>query len=322
MAVTDSEGVNTSTSRRQSVESLRSRAKTKTKQLLHLETSTASHEINSTPDPDEIATKEVNDDPAFNPNKLTSKSPPKHTWRDEENSNVFQDVMQAIIHPRASAKSRARKKTAAYMADNQHTLTRNEYLDFLDEHNELEDLEDDLHESDSEITKLQKKEDIDQHQRNIENIEKKIKSIRVAWITGRHVERVRAVDHRPPPYPGDEYFETADEHGYTEFHWEDWISHKVLVNCYNFTAPYIDDFDELPFDPTTLRKRVARLIAVSGSFQQWIMSIRQIYRWEDPYRTGRWFALYIFLWYTQYIMTFLYSYIIYFTVMNCIIHPR
>ncbi|PQE29214.1 hypothetical protein CJF30_00004276 [Rutstroemia sp. NJR-2017a BBW] len=328
MAVTDSEGVNTSTSPRQSVESLRSRAKTKTKQLLHLETSTASHEFNSTPDPDEVATKEVIDDLAFNPSKLTSKSTPKHTWKDEENSNVFQDVMHAIIHPRASAKSRTRKKTAAYMADNQHTLTRNEYLDFLDEHNELEDLEDDLHESDSEIAKLEKQEDIDQHKRNIEKIEKTINSIRVAWITGRHVERVRAVDHRPPPYPGDEYFETADEHGYTEFHWENWISHvsltkvgpitmlpsastsvhqqvvfqtkksfhycpsqeckltgkqKVLVNCYNFTAQYIDDFDELPFDPTTLRKRVARLIAVSGSFQQWIMSVRQIYRWEDPY---------------------------------------
>lgn len=37
------------------------------------------------------------------------------------------------------------------------------------------------------------------------------------------------------------------------------------------------------------------------------MNVRSIYRWENPKKTGKWLALYIYLWYTQHIVTYLVS---------------
>lgn len=37
------------------------------------------------------------------------------------------------------------------------------------------------------------------------------------------------------------------------------------------------------------------------------MNVRSIYRWENPKKTGKWLALYIYLWYTQHVVTYLVS---------------
>lgn len=82
---------------------------------------------------------------------------------------------------------------------------------------------------------------------------------------------------------------------------------KLLYITHDFTAQYVDDFEELPFDSDTLRRHVERLITVSAPLQAFISDLRRIYRWEDPARTGRWMALYFFLWYISHVMTFFVS---------------
>lgn len=37
------------------------------------------------------------------------------------------------------------------------------------------------------------------------------------------------------------------------------------------------------------------------------MNVRSIYRWENPKKTGKWLALYIYLWYNQHVVTYLVS---------------
>ena len=54
----------------------------------------------------------------------------------------------------------------------------------------------------------------------------------------------------------------------------------------------------------------------SAPWQSWAMHVRSVYRWENPEVTGRWFATYLVLWYTQHIMGFLYGYIIYIVLKN------
>ena len=45
----------------------------------------------------------------------------------------------------------------------------------------------------------------------------------------------------------------------------------------------------------------------SAPWQSWAMNVRAVYRWENTHKTGKWLALYVFLWYTQHIMGFLVS---------------
>lgn len=82
---------------------------------------------------------------------------------------------------------------------------------------------------------------------------------------------------------------------------------KLIHITHSFTAQYIDDFDELPLDVDTLRRHVERFIIVSAPLQLFLADLRRIYTWHDPARTGKWLALYCFLWYISHIMTFVVS---------------
>ena len=78
----------------------------------------------------------------------------------------------------------------------------------------------------------------------------------------------------------------------------------LLYHSRRFTAQYIDDFNDLPFDVDTLARTVERLVMASAPWQAWYMSVRKVYRWEDPVLTGRWLLLSIVLWYTEHIVGF------------------
>ncbi len=50
--------------------------------------------------------------------------------------------------------------------------------------------------------------------------------MRVAWVTARHVQRVRVVGAiLPPPFPDDSFFDGVDDCGFTEFKWGKWIAY-------------------------------------------------------------------------------------------------
>ena len=43
----------------------------------------------------------------------------------------------------------------------------------------------------------------------------------------------------------------------------------------------------------------------SAGWQSWLLDVRAVYRWEKPRTTGKWFALYVVLWYTEHLTGFL-----------------
>ena len=81
----------------------------------------------------------------------------------------------------------------------------------------------------------------------------------------------------------------------------------LLYYSQDFSTQYVDDFDDLPFDVDTLRLHIERLVMASEPWQAWAMNVRQVYRWEDPQRTGKWLALFVVLWYTSHIVAFFVS---------------
>jgi len=73
----------------------------------------------------------------------------------------------------------------------------------------------------------------------------------------------------------------------------------------DFSAQYIDDFDELPYDIDVIKHHVERIVFASAPWQAWAMDVRSVYRWEHPPTTLKWLAIYVFLWYTDHICGFL-----------------
>lgn len=84
-------------------------------------------------------------------------------------------------------------------------------------------------------------------------------------------------------------------------------SQLALYITRGFTAQYIDDFDDLPFDIDTLTRTVERIVVASAPWQTWFMDMRSIYRWDDPRRTGFWMVVWIILWQTEHMAGFVVS---------------
>lgn len=61
----------------------------------------------------------------------------------------------------------------------------------------------------------------------------------------------------------------------------------------------------MPFDSVTLGRHIERLVMATEPWQSWFMEVRRIYRWDDPRRTGIWYGVFAYLWYTQHVVGFL-----------------
>lgn len=295
---------------------LRSKAKAKAKRLLRIDDDDSSSENNEEEQFFDSVVEEIHQSPAFDAAKVLNTSSLGNGSRIKRTKNILQGTADAIVHPVASIKSKATKKTAGKLAKSRPYLSNQAKFDFLEAHDALQQAKDDQHSSDDGGVNEGNLDKIDYYENKVHTLERDREEIRVAWVTNRHVHRVRVVDTTPAPFPSDQYFEALDDHGYAEFKWEKYIGYKLLHGSHNFTAQYIDDFEELPFDIDILRKHVERLIIVSASLQVFVLDIRRIYRWENPWRTSRWLISYLFLWYKSYIMSFLYAYIVYATAKN------
>ncbi|TGO63343.1 hypothetical protein BOTNAR_0101g00150 [Botryotinia narcissicola] len=295
---------------------IRSKAKAKAKRLLRIDGSDFTSDDNEEDEFFDAVVEEINQSPAFDAEKVLNTSRLGNGSRAERTKNILQGTADVIAHPIASIKSKATRQTAGKLAKSRPYLSNQANFDFLEAHDGLQQAKDAQHAGDDDDAIEDYLNNIDYFEKRVDKIQRTREEMRVAWVTARHVHRVRAVENIPPPFPPIQHFEREDDHGFTEFKWEKWIGYKLLHGSRPFTAQYIDDFEELPFDIDTFRRHVERLIIVSAPLQEFAVDIRKIYRWEDQWRTSKWLISYILLWYTSYIMSFLYAYIVYATAKN------
>ena len=67
----------------------------------------------------------------------------------------------------------------------------------------------------------------------------------------------------------------------------------------------VDFGGQTPFDYDVTTKYMERILIASSPWQSWFLSLRRLYRWEDPAETKKWFAIWFFIWYLDYIMSFI-----------------
>ena len=83
-----------------------------------------------------------------------------------------------------------------------------------------------------------------------------------------------------------------------------WISQE-------YTQQYIDldkDISTAALNKPAALEDVERIIVASEPWQEWLLDLRQISRWEDPARTAKWCAVYMTLWLFNRVITFVVSY--------------
>ncbi|KAI9846356.1 MAG: hypothetical protein M1837_004209 [Sclerophora amabilis] len=276
------------------------KTKAKTKKLLDLDG--RGEKYGKGGDRNDDAVGRIDSDPAFNPSKLTRKRRTSGGDRADKTIDAVKSVAGTIVRPKGAIKEKATKTTAGRLSKVEHPyLSLKADLDYLRAHDVLRQAESSAASSTSEVDKAVAQE----HRDKIEKLESHRESMRVAWTTSRHIHRVRVVPKRHLRFPERSSFKEFDESGaFVRYKWERWLGH------------YIDDFEQLPFDLNVLRYHVERLVISSAPWQAWMMHVRRVYLWEDPVKTGKWFALYLVLWYTQHVMGFLVSH------KSCSSHER
>lgn len=265
---------------------------------------------------------QVSSDPAFNPSLMLDQDPPKLS--ETESTTVKSGLKSAakiIVHPRKTISSKATRATASKLSRAQRPFLSTERdKNLVAAHDELDEVTPNGSSTGARsppngAAGTSKEADAARHK--VKEVDEQTSSLQVAWTLGAHVDRVKVVQAKvPEPRSWNDFVEktTSGERG--RFQWERWLGYQALRHSCRFTARYVDDFEEMPFDMEDLERIIERLILVSSPWQKWLMSIRQIYTWEDPKRTGKWFALFCFLWHTQHIVGFMYASIIYTVLRN------
>jgi len=204
------------------LQNLKNAAKEKTKRALKIE----SLEEDGTKTPYEAAVEELDNSPAFNSDKFLNRARIGPAGLPDKVIAAVQGTADIIISPKTAIKTRATRKAAGKLAKSRPYLSRKADLDFLEAHDDLHRLEGERSGGNDEETGARIDEDVNQVEDRINDMELTRQSMRVAWVTARHVQRVRVVDAiPPPPFPDIKFFEKSDACGYPEFQWGRWIAY-------------------------------------------------------------------------------------------------
>ncbi|KAF2220621.1 hypothetical protein BDZ85DRAFT_203882, partial [Elsinoe ampelina] len=78
----------------------------------------------------------------------------------------------------------------------------------------------------------------------------------------------------------------------------------------------IDVRPQEPFNKDVCVKYLERMLIATSPWQTWALSVRAIYRWDDPIKTARWAAVWFLIWYFDYVMTFVLSWMAFIVLQN------
>lgn len=301
----------TTKSKRQRVKEIGHEAKVKTKRLLSRHH--APEHVQAEDDDGEYDDpyENIQDNPAFDPSQLVSKK----KWTVEATADrALGSIVagaKAIAHPTDAAKRKAASKVAV---EDRPYLSREADLEFLNAHADLDTAKSHDNPGSSNT------EEVRQGKDNVEALEELRRSRKVAWTTSHHMRRLLVVPKREIDTPKKDQFRVRDERsGREKFDWQSYYSalnKHALQNFASNSMGHIDFAGQSPFDPEVMIGQLERFLIASAPWQTWFSSIRQIYRWEDPGKTKRWFALWCFIWYLDYVVSFTLAYAAFIVLQN------
>jgi hypothetical protein len=171
---------------------------------------------------------ELEDSPAFDPSKLLNRKRITESGPGNKIIGFLHATAETIVNPKKSLKARATRTTAGKIAKGRPYISRKADLEFLEAHKNLERAESSRCGSDDHEIAKEKEDRVEDYAEQVEYLQERREAMRVAWITDRHVTRVRAVSTEPGPFPDDGEFERKDDCGATEFMWGKWLGYVSI----------------------------------------------------------------------------------------------
>lgn len=229
-----------------------SKTKQKTKRIFHISDRRASVEYTSFE-----GVGIIENDPAFNPTMLQQQQAqqpkeqqPHHTVVEKAAKKTLDNlhsVAIAVIHPKDTIKSKVTKITAGTLSHaDRPFLSHNADLDFLNAHDEMNQA---YSATSAQENVLSDKEDEKNQycQTKVVEMEARRESLRIAWITSKHISRVRVVPKRHIQYPDlSEFYvkngnDNSNDRSLLKIDWLKWlgyVSNSTSINdiCSNTSA--------------------------------------------------------------------------------------
>lgn len=189
-----------------------SKTKEKTMRILHVDGGGSSDTGAMSEESDALSILER--DPAFNPHMLNQQKPTNTNVSTSKARETLRSIVTAVVHPKESLKSKAAKTTAGKLSNAERPyLSQEADIDFLNAHKDLDR---------AYLTRPSRKGTSDGEEDPLTNdckgkvqeMEAHRESLRVAWMTSRHVSRVRVVPKRLIKFPSPSYFTKGDISGH------------------------------------------------------------------------------------------------------------
>ncbi|KAL0258625.1 hypothetical protein SLS55_006122 [Diplodia seriata] len=282
------------------IHALSRRAKHKAKKVLHVDDTEGLVRAREREGYDDVAAN-----PAFNPQKVFQKPVSVGDALHQAKDGV-ETLARVVAHPKDSAK---RKAAARLAAPEQPLLSHQADKVLLDAHDRLE--------------AARKSSDGDHddnavaYEEEVQSLQAQRESLRVAWTTSRFVHRVRVVSAQYIHHPRFQDVEVRDSKGtYVRTDWTKFWGNCCLYATQDYHALGSVALDQTAFSRHLLIEHVERILMASAPWQSYFLKLRDIYRWENPAKTGRWLAIFVFLWVADYVFTFILCYCVFIVLRN------
>lgn len=209
-------------SKRERLQDLKSKTKTKTKLLLKLG---KPRDHDDTRHEDRLVDA-ISADPAFNPGSAMKNKRLSVGGFAEKALGTVQKVADTIPNPQKSFKSTVTKSTAGKLSQaHRPFLSKKTDAELLQARIDLEGPESSSssrhYASDDERDRVE-----GSRRERVEELEAHRESLRVAWTTSRHIDRVRVVPKRHIDFPDRQAFVKKDAgHNVVRYDWGKWLGH-------------------------------------------------------------------------------------------------
>lgn len=139
----------------------------------------------------------------------------------------------------------------------------------------------------------------------------------VRWSLDRHVTKIRVLPRDTIKLKPRSDFERKDAQGNTTTDWRSYASHLLDYYAHRYGGQYIGYGSDPPApSKETIMPNIERLIVATSPFQEFIMTTRRVYRWENPRETAKYLIIYVALWYFNLLLPGVLSAILYLVVQR------
>ncbi|KAF2679996.1 hypothetical protein K458DRAFT_460041 [Lentithecium fluviatile CBS 122367] len=134
----------------------------------------------------------------------------------------------------------------------------------------------------------------------------------VRWTLDRHITKVRLLPRDRFVRKRKADFQIKDAHGNVAVDWRAYGQHLAEYAAQQYGGHYIGyGMDHPAPSKESIMPNIERLIVASTPFQEFIMTTRRVYRWENPTETTKYLLIYIVLWVTNLLLPGMLSAIVY-----------